>query len=274
MADFKPRKRLFIGLLTVACAAVLGLAFLLWWVPSVGLCQHQPAAAGASSGWCWAPWRLVIVGGLLLLILTLLTGRDLFFSQRLRGIVIRYLFPGIIGLGRLVGIDRDTLQQSFIALNNQLVRAKKLRVRPEQALILLPHCIQLFDCAIKITGDVDKCVRCGQCDIKGLAELARSRGVDIAVATGGTLARKLIVEKRPRFILAVACERDLTSGIRDSYPLPVIGVLNHRPNGPCFNTHIVLDEVAQALDEHLARRSPLIFRAAGHYIGVCRRPTA
>ena len=32
-----PRKRLFIGLLTAVCAVVLLLAFLLWWVPSVGL---------------------------------------------------------------------------------------------------------------------------------------------------------------------------------------------------------------------------------------------
>ncbi len=247
---YQPRKRVFIGLLAGASALVLVGALLLWYVPSIGLVNIHPLLP-TLFGSLLAVLSLLIVGGMLLLVLTLLTGRDLFFSQRLRGLVIRYLFPGIISLGRLVGIDRDTLQQSFIALNNQLVRAKKLRVTPDQTLILLPHCIQLFDCAIKITGDVDKCVRCGRCDISGLAELARERGIAIAVATGGTLARKLIVEKRPRFILAVACERDLTSGIRDSYPLPVIGILNHRPNGPCFNTSIVLAEVIAALDEHV-----------------------
>ncbi len=249
-SPYQPRKRVFIGLLAGACAVVLVVTFLLWYVPSVGLANIHPLLP-VLFGSVLALLALLIVGGLLLLVLTLLTGRDLFFSERLRKIVIRYLFPGIINLGRLVGVDRDTLQQSFIALNNQLVRAKKLRVTPDKALILLPHCIQLFDCDIKITGDVEKCVRCGRCDISGLAELARERGIDIAVATGGTLARKLIVEKRPRFILAVACERDLTSGIRDSYPLPVIGVLNHRPNGPCFNTRIVLEEVKAVLDEHL-----------------------
>ncbi len=247
---YQPRKRIFIALLGGACAFVLALAFLLWWVPSVGLSSIHPVLPllfGATLGLL----ALVIVAGLALLILTLLTGRDLFFSERLRGLVIRYLFPGIIGLGRLLGIDRDTLQQSFIALNNQLVRAKRLRVPAERALVLLPHCIQLFDCAIKITGDVNKCVRCGQCDISGLVGAAQKRGIDIAVATGGTLARKLIVEKRPRFILAVACERDLTSGIRDAYPLPVIGILNRRPHGPCFNTAIILTEVEAALEEHV-----------------------
>ena len=247
---YQPRKRLFISLLTAACTLVLGLAFLLWWVPSVGLTTIHPVLP-VIFGVVLGGLSLVVVGGLLLLILTLLSGRDLFFSQRLRGIVIRYLFPAIIAMGRLVGVNRDTLQQSFIALNNQLVAAKKLRIPAGKALILLPHCIQLFDCAIKITGDVDKCVRCGQCDISGLAELARGRGIDIAVATGGTLARKIIVEKRPGIIIAVACERDLTSGIRDAYPLPVIGILNRRPNGPCFNTHIILAEVERALNDYV-----------------------
>jgi len=245
-----PRKRLFIGLLTAVSAVILLFTFLLWWVPSVGLVNIHPALP-IIFGLILAVVSFFIVGGLGMLVLTLLTGRDLFFSQRLRKLVIRYLFPGIISIGRLVGVDKDTLQQSFIALNNQLVKAKKLRVPPDKALILLPHCIQLFDCDIKITGDVSRCVQCGRCDISELSKAAQERGIDIAVATGGTLARKIIVERRPKFILAVACERDLTSGIRDSYPLPVIGVLNHRPNGPCFNTHIMMDEVEQVLDEFI-----------------------
>lgn len=246
----KPRKRLFIALLVGACALVMALTALLWWVPNVGLGNIHPALPLVFGALIWGG-SIFIVGGLGLLILTLLTGRDLFVSRRLRGVVIKYLFPAVISLGRLLGIDRDTLRQSFIALNNQLVRAKRLRVSPDKAMILLPHCIQLFDCDIKITGEVSKCIRCGKCDIKDLVELADAYGIDIAVATGGTLARKLIVEKRPHFILAVACERDLTSGIRDAYPLPVIGVLNRRPQGPCFNTTILLPEVQKALDEHI-----------------------
>jgi hypothetical protein len=252
---YRPRKRLFIGVLCGACAVVLVMAFLLWWVPTVGLVNIHPVLP-VVFGTLLALTALLLVGGLGLLILTLLTGRDLFFSDRLRGVVIKYLFPGIIALGRRCGLDRDTLQQSFIALNNQLVRARHLRVPPEKTLILLPHCIQLFDCEIKITGDVNKCARCGQCGISGLAGLAERYGIPMAVATGGTLARKIIVERRPRFILAVACERDLTTGIRDAYPLPVIGVLNRRPHGPCFNTEIILDEVEAALREHVVAGTP------------------
>lgn len=250
----QPRKRLFILLLSITSTVVLALAFLLWWVPSIGLGNIHPSLP-LVFGLLLGSAALVVVGGLTLLVLTLLTGRDLFMSGWLRKIVVKYLFPAVISIGRLAGIDRDQLQQSFIALNNQLVDAKQLRVPAERTLILLPHCIQMFDCSIKITGDVKKCIRCGKCDISGLLELANAYGIDMAVATGGTLARKLIVEKRPKLIVAVACERDLTSGIRDSYPLPVIGVLNQRPNGPCFNTQILLPDVEQALNRYVVPKT-------------------
>jgi hypothetical protein len=71
--------------------------------------------------------------------------------------------------------------------------------------------------------------------------------VKIAVATGGTLARRIIVENRPEAIVAVACELDLTTGILDSYPLPVIGILNERPHGPCINTKVDIEKVRGAI---------------------------
>ena len=71
----------------------------------------------------------------------------------------------------------------------------------------------------------------------------------MAIATGGTLARQAVKKVRPKAILAVACERDLTSGIQDVFPLPVIGVLNERPNGPCYNTRVDMKKVETAIQE-------------------------
>ena len=39
------------------------------------------------------------------------------------------------------------------------------------------------------------------------------------------------------------------SGIQDVYPLPAIGVLNIRPNGPCYNTHVDMELVRKQLEE-------------------------
>jgi hypothetical protein len=65
------------------------------------------------------------------------------------------------------------------------------------------------------------------------------------------LARKIVVEKRPEMIIGVACERDLTSGIQDTYPIPVYGILNKRPNGPCYDTDVDLELVEQGMTAFL-----------------------
>jgi hypothetical protein len=69
------------------------------------------------------------------------------------------------------------------------------------------------------------------------------------VATGGTLARQIVYTTKPQAVLAIACERDLMSGIQDVYPLPAVGVLNIRPNGPCFNTHVDVEAVRRELEK-------------------------
>jgi hypothetical protein len=192
-----------------------------------------------------------MISGGLLLVFTILRGRDIFFSHKLRGIVAKVLFPFMILMGRLVGVSKERVQQSFIELNNHLVLSNHHRAQPNRLLILLPHCIQDFDCQIKITGNIKNCKGCGKCEIKDLIELSNQYQVKIAVATGGTLARRIIVENKPEAIVAVACELDLTSGIQDSYPIPVIGILNERPNGPCINTKVDIQKVKNAILDFL-----------------------
>jgi len=198
---------------------------------------------------------LMISGGLLL-VFTILRGKDIFFSYKLRGIVAKVLFPFMILMGRLVGVSKERVQQSFIELNNHLVRSQTQRTSPRRLLILLPHCIQDFDCQIKITGNIENCKGCGKCKIKELIDLSNQYHVKIAVATGGTLARRIIVENRPDAIVAVACELDLTTGIQDSYPIPVIGILNDRPNGPCMNTEVNIQKVKNAILSFLEAPTP------------------
>jgi hypothetical protein len=158
----------------------------------------------------------------------------------------------MILMGKLVGISKERVQQSFIELNNDLVRSNRHQTRYNNLLILLPHCIQDFDCQIKITGNIRNCKGCGKCEIKDLIELSDQYQVRIAVATGGTLARRIIVDNRPKAIVAVACEHDLTSGIQDAYPIPVIGILNDRPHGPCINTKVDIQKVREAILDFLS----------------------
>ena len=250
-----PRKRLFISLMGLTCLILVGLIFLAWWVPNRGLANIHPDLPHIV-GIIVAVLSGMAILGTGLLVLTTALGKDILFTRFMRLVVIKFLLPMIELVGRALGLDKDKIRQSFIAMNNSLVISQRQKVRPDRILVLLPHCIQLFDCEIKVTGDIHKCVQCGRCDIKGLVEIGRKYHIDISVATGGTLARKVIVEKRPKLVLAVACERDLTSGIKDCYPLPVIGILNERPFGPCFNTTVDTAKIDEALSKIILQEEP------------------
>lgn len=174
-------------------------------------------------------------------------GKMISHGETLRKIFFRFFYPAMVILARIAGISRYKIQQIFIDVNNILVRSNPRYVKPERLLVLLPHCLQFNECDIRITWDVYKCAGCGRCEIKDLVDIAKEANIHLSVATGGGIARKIVDEKRPEAIIAVACERDLSSGIMDSYPLPVLGIINKRPYGPCFNTMVDLEDVKDAL---------------------------
>jgi uncharacterized protein len=251
----KPQKRIFIGLLVFTCILLLLLIFLLWYVPIVGLRNIHPSLPLIFS-FALAFLIFLMISGGLLLVFTIVRGKDIFLSQKLRGLVAKVLFPLMILMGRIVGISKERVRQSFVELNNHLIRSNSHRVRPDKLLILLPHCIQDFECEIKITGNIRNCRGCGKCEIKDLIELSDQYHLKIAVATGGTLARRIVLENRPEAIVAVACELDLTTGIQDAYPIPVIGILNERPNGPCINTKADIEKVKRAIIDFIEGPKP------------------
>jgi hypothetical protein len=242
-----PKKRIFIGLIVFTVVLITAVTVGLYLIPYIGLRNIHPLAPEIV---CISMGTLIgaLTLGVALLIITIIRGREIVGAAKLRGIVIEILFPIMIVVGKLLGISKEKVQQSFVEVNNLLVKAKLSEKRPGRLLLLMPHCLQFNDCAIKVTSDASNCKACGKCKIKDLVELSHKYGVHLSVATGGTLARRRVAEARPEAIIAVACERDLTSGIQDAYPLPVIGILNDRPFGPCFNTSVDIGKVAEALE--------------------------
>lgn len=162
--------------------------------------------------------------------------------------IVSLLFPIITHIGKIVEIDKNELRKIFVKLNNEYIYSQKYNLAPKDILILIPHCIQKHTCKLKVTTKIETCARCGLCNIGDLVRLKEKNNINIFVATGGTLARKIILENKPKAVIAVACERDLTSGVQDVKGIPVLGVFNKRPNGPCVDTIIDIDEVKKAIN--------------------------
>ncbi|MCX7793229.1 MAG: DUF116 domain-containing protein [Thermodesulfovibrionales bacterium] len=164
----------------------------------------------------------------------------------MRGFVLKMLYPVFMFIGVFFKSKKESLQSLIIRLNNLLVRLEKISAK--KILLLLPHCIQINECAIRLTHNIKLCRGCGRCEIKDLIEIGDRYGINLFVATGGTLARRIVRDVMPEAIVAVACERDLSSGMVDTYPLPVIGIPNERPFGPCMNTRVDLSLVKEAIE--------------------------
>ena len=190
---------------------------------------------------------LILGTGILTIILMIMRSKTIPSMEYLSRLANELLFPFTILVGRCIGIDQEKIQRSYIEVNNNLVESKKLNLSHRKLMILLPHCLQDADCPHKITMDIDNCKHCGKCCISELISLGQKYNALVKVATGGTLARKFIEDYRPSGVLAVACERDLSQGIQDIGALPVYGILNCRPNGPCYNTSVDIDQVEKAL---------------------------
>lgn len=234
-AAHPPRKRIFVGLVS-ATAGILCLLLLVGWIiPYIGFGNIHPTVP-------------IITAILLILVLATIvwatfdivlqstTGKRLPGAYRLRGIGIRVFLPAMENIGKLFGFSVGEVRRSFIKVTNQIALEHGGSIQPSKLLILVPHCIQCADCTIRINHHIDACKQCGKCPIADIVALRNHYNVHVAVATGGSIARRIIVQLKPQFIVAVACERDLASGIQDAYPQPVFGILNSRPEGPCINT--------------------------------------
>jgi hypothetical protein len=118
---------------------------------------------------------------------------------------------------------RDWVEHAAIDVYNELAEGRGRRVSKGELLVLVPRCLS------KDTLD-------------GVLAIAGRYDVPVFVATRGQLARRVIRERRPRAVVAVACERDMMTGLRDvAGKLPVLGLTMRLPNGPCRDAVLDLD---------------------------------
>ena len=241
---------LFFGFTTVSFVILSLFAFLVLYLISPRLAEFHPIVPPII---IFVAIVMVSVAAILLLLtsLTVVTGKNLFPSVLTKGGrdkgLIMLITPLAVKLGGMFGFSRDRIASSFIKVNNALVFAAQNKTKTRSLLILLPRCIQHSKCKQKVEIDIDNCKDCGLCDIADIIKICEKNSIESFVATGGNIARQLIKEKRPSGVIGVACERELLSGIHDTSGLPVIGIPNLRPDGPCIDTRVNLSKLEDAV---------------------------
>ncbi len=255
--DKEIQKRTFLIFLVANWILFLITTFFLWYISYPGLyaIQHWlPMIVGAA----FILFHGIVMAGFGLIVLTIISKREILFSQRLRNLVLKIYLPLTISAPltilarRLFNISKEDVQRSFIEVNNYLIQVKRFGLSADKILLLLPQCLQHSDCKVRIAKNILNCKQCGNCQIEEIIRICKPFGVNACVATGGTLARKLIAERKPKAIIAVACERELVDGISDCYPLPVYAILNQRPYGPCADTSATMGRLRSAIVHFLS----------------------
>jgi hypothetical protein len=164
--------------------------------------------------------------------------KPLWLRHYLSWMLVNIYYPLARVFGRICLQKMDTIQESFLYFNNEIVVTNYQGMHSSNLLLLLPHCLQSSNCKIRINNSIIECQECGGCDMAKMKALTKDYQIKTAVASGGSLARKLVNDTHPDIIIAVACNRDLTEGVRESWRYPVYAVLNERPKGPCFETTV------------------------------------
>lgn len=135
----------------------------------------------------------------------------------------------------------------IIQLNNFANKFRHLHCRAEDILLLVPHCLQRTSCGKNVIHDIDQCAKCGQCNIMEILALRERYGIQCSIASGGRQALAMVKDPKVKIVVAVACEKELSEGIRAAFPKPVIAVPNLLPEGPCRNTRVNILEAERAI---------------------------
>jgi hypothetical protein len=130
---------------------------------------------------------------------------------------------------------RDWVENASVKVFNTLALLRDRKVAAgSELLLLVPRCLS------RETLD-------------GVLAVAGRYAVPVFVATRGQLARRAIRERRPKAVVAVACERDMVSGLHDvAGRIPVLGLTMRLPKGPCRDAVVDLGQLDQWMKAYLA----------------------
>ncbi len=145
------------------------------------------------------------------------------------------------------------MNKFVVGLSNFATKMRRTRVRPDQLLLLVPHCIQRSACVQDVASGIWNCARCGKCTLDALIALSEKYGCRIEVAAGGRLAVDKVRSPDVRAVVAVACNTELRQGIMAAFPKAVLGVVNIRRDKPCKDTDVDLEQVEKAIQWFLRK---------------------
>lgn len=225
--EIRAGNRLFLTLLFAAILLVIAALFFFTYLITPRLAQYSPALPR---------YVAFTIGGLsvaalswFVIVLLVLNTRNARFCFCIGNRFFLAFSTLASRIGNRLGISRDRVGHSFIKVSNALMLASLKAKSNRKVLVLLPRCLSKESRA-------------------QVMDICSHYPLEVKTVSGGEAARDEVGRFLPDAVVGIACERDLVSGIRDvASQIPVFGVPNIRPHGPCKGTSIDFSELENTL---------------------------
>ncbi|MCE5215049.1 MAG: DUF116 domain-containing protein [Methanobacterium sp.] len=203
--------------------------------------------------------QIVFILGLLLLGLlstTLILGRlqikeDRLIFPKLLLFTVDVFYGLFKKFAENVGVDGKIVDQIGVEVRNKVNQKLFRKIKPEDKILVLPHCLRHSDCQANLDTSGVVCQNCNKCVIGVLKSRGEEMGYKVFIIPGSQFLKKIVEQNKFKAILGVACYQDLNLCMMKVSKFSVQGVPLLRDG--CVNTKVdsraVLEKMGAILPE-------------------------
>jgi hypothetical protein len=151
-------------------------------------------------------------------------------------------------LANKVGVEEKELFQLYVQAKNRSQIDSFAATPYNQRIVLLPQCLRAKDCPAEVGKYGYECKQCGKCSVAKIMKTTKELGYKgTYIMPGGSLAKTIMLEVKPKASLGVACSKELVMG---SYLCEKVGVIGQGVEllkDGCINTAVDLKILKDAL---------------------------
>jgi hypothetical protein len=148
-----------------------------------------------------------------------------------------------------VGVEEQELFQLYVEAKNRSMIESFAATPYSERVVLLPQCLRAKDCPAEIGKYGYECQQCGRCSVAKIVQMTKDLGYKgTFILPGGSLAKKILVELKPKASLGVACSKELVMG---SYLCEKVGIIGQGVNllkDGCINTIVDMKALKVAVN--------------------------
>ncbi|WP_406535751.1 DUF116 domain-containing protein [Methanobrevibacter sp.] len=189
---------------------------------------------------------IVILFVAVLILGVFLVRRNIYLFPKFLLFIVDLLYSPFKTIANLLKLDEHLIDDIAIKFRDDINREKFRKVPAEKTLIFLPHCLRHRNCPATLQKEGLNCTECGLCSIGVIKKKAEPLGYKLYIVPGGSFVKKIVMEKKFKAVIGVACHEDLNQMMMLLSDFCPQGVLLEKTG--CFETKVNVKKVFEKID--------------------------